>query len=69
MSAGERIGYLANLGRCKAQQTIHLGNFDPADWRGVYELYLAAFGDKRLAETARLRAMERLIEQRCNRTR
>ena len=69
MGSGRKAGYLANLERCKAQQTIHLGNFSPTDWQGVYQLYLFAFGDRKLAEKARVQAMELLVEQRCNRAR
>ena len=69
MKPGQKIGYLANLEKVKAQQTIHLGNYSPTDWQGVYGLYMLAYGDTVLAQAARVRAMEMLVEQRCSRAR
>jgi hypothetical protein len=62
LSGEQRIGLLANLERMKAQQTIHLGNFDPTNWQGIYELYLRAYGNQ-LAEDARMKAMELYIDR------
>ena len=67
LTPAERIGYLANLERCKAQQVIHLGKYNPSDYRGVYQLYLLAFGDEDVARRAQVRAAELLVEQRCRR--
>jgi hypothetical protein len=50
----------------KAQQTIHLGLYDPANYRQVYDLYLEAFGDACLAQEARSRAMELYVERQTN---
>ena len=61
----ERIGYLANLERCKAQQTIHLGNYNPMDYKGLYDLYMFAFGDESLARRAQTQALERFVEHKC----
>ncbi|MEI7673281.1 MAG: hypothetical protein WCK00_14315 [Deltaproteobacteria bacterium] len=44
--------------RCKAQQTIHAGNYDSADWKGIYSLYLLAWGDEQLARKAQGQAAE-----------
>ena len=66
MSKGEKLGYLANLERCKAQQTIHLQNYSPTDYRGVYELYLTAYGDENLARKAQAHAAEAFMDQQCN---
>ena len=65
LSPIEKQGYLANLERCKAQQTIHLGNFNPVDWNGVYDLYMYAFGDEALAQKAKSQALELHVEQSC----
>jgi len=59
-------GLLANLNAMKAQQTIHLGLYDPANYRQVYDLYLEAFGDACLAQEARSRAMELYVERQTN---
>lgn len=58
MTPLERIGYLANLERCKAQDRIHTGNYDPADYQGVYALWLEAHGREDLARKAQSRAAE-----------
>jgi len=47
---------MANLERCKAQQTIHLGNYEPTDYEGVHELYLRAYGNRELAARAKSQA-------------
>lgn len=65
----EKIGYLANLERCKAQQRIHLGQYNPTDWKGVYDLWLYAFGDEELARKARTQALELYVDQQCGRAR
>jgi hypothetical protein len=69
MTPGEKLGWLANLERCKAQKTIHEGNFEPTDYRGVYSLYLLAHDDVRLAEKAQARALEAYVDQECDRAR
>lgn len=69
MSKEERIGYLANLDRCKAQQTLHNRNFEPTDMPQVYDLYLLATGDEDIARRAQAKSAELLVEQRCAKTR
>lgn len=60
----EKIGYRANLERVKAQQRIHLGLYDEANYEGVYKLYLLAYGDERLAQRAKARALDAYVDQR-----
>lgn len=64
MTEAEKIGLLANLNRVKAQDVIHLGLFDSTDWRGVYELYLNAYGDEHLARKAQTKAAEQFVDRR-----
>lgn len=67
MTAVEKLGYLANLERCKAQQRIHTGNYDPCDYRGAYDLWMTAYGQERLARKAQSIAAEAYMERQCNR--
>lgn len=69
MTSAEKLGYLANLNRVRAQDTIHRHDFDAADYRAVYSLYLTAYGNKRVADEARRRALELYVDQCCNRNR
>jgi len=66
MTPVEKLGYSANLERCKAQDTIHRGNFDPTNHRAVYDLYLAAYDDEDLARKAQSLAAEAYMDRRCN---
>jgi len=54
---------LANLNRMKAQQKIHLGQYEPTDYQHVYALYLAAFDDEALASKARANALEQYVDR------
>lgn len=63
MSEPQKLGLLANLGRVKAQDTIHNGRFDHGDYQGVYELYLQAYGDEKLARRAQSQAAEIYVER------
>jgi hypothetical protein len=69
MTAAEKLGYLANLNRVKAQQTIHLGKFDPFNHQAVYALWMAAFGNERLARKAQAMAAEANVNRACNQAR
>jgi hypothetical protein len=69
MSPLEKIGYLANLERCKAQQVIHLGNYDPANHEAVYALWMAAWGKEKLARRAQGIAAENYVNRECGRAR
>ena len=50
----------------RAQQRIHLGLFDPADYEGVFGLYLTAYGDVELAHKAKSQAAEIYAERATN---
>jgi len=56
-----QLGLLANLRRVQAQDRIRRGEFDPLDYEGIHELYLAAYGDDELARAAKLGAMKRVV--------
>lgn len=62
LSAEQKVGMIANLDRCKAQQRLNIGNFDGADWETVYRLVLMATGDRAQAEKAKGDAMERYVD-------
>jgi hypothetical protein len=57
------MGLLANLERVKAQDMIHRGQFDPADYEGVRALYLDAYGDEELADRAQTEAVRSLVKR------
>lgn len=69
MSEADKVGYLANLERCKAQDRIHLGLIDWEDYQGVYDLFLAAFGDESKARRARAIAMDHYVDAKIARNR
>lgn len=65
MTTAEKLGYSANLNRVKAQQTIHLGKFDPHNHQAVYSLWLAAYGDEKQARKAQAMAAEAYAAKVC----
>lgn len=50
----------------KAQDAIRLGHYDPADYNGVFQLYMQAYGDVELAQKAKRRALEEYVDRKCN---
>lgn len=58
-----KIGFLANLNAMHAQQRIQTGNFDPANYEGVFAMYWTAYGDLELAHRAKSRAAEIYAER------
>lgn len=56
------VGLWANLRRVQAQGRIDRGDYCQTDPQGVFELYLAAYGQRELASKAGVRAAELLIE-------
>lgn len=62
MTEAEKIGLLANLERCQAQERIHLGLIDWTDYQGVYDLFLMAYGDEAKARRAQSIALERHVD-------
>lgn len=69
LDGNQKLGLKANLARVKAQHRIHCGNYDAEDYRGVYELFLTAYGDEQVARKARLRALENYVDGQIARTR
>lgn len=67
LKESQRLGMLANLPRVQAQARLNRGDFEPSDWKTVYNLVLLATGDVEQALRARGDAMECLIELRCGR--
>lgn len=62
LSETQKIGLAANLDRVKAQSRLHHGQYNPADYEGVYNLTLLATGDEAKARRARADAMERYVD-------
>lgn len=62
MSAEEKLGYAANLPRVQAQDTLHAGRCDWRDYRQIYALHMAAYGDRQLAAKARAKALELFVD-------
>lgn len=58
LTSDQRIGLKANLSRVKCQDRLHRGDYDVADWQGVYDLVLAAGGTELDAAKARASAIE-----------
>jgi len=52
LDTGELVGLLANIGKLRAQERIRRGEFDRADYEGVYDLYLSAYEDEEIAQQA-----------------
>lgn len=63
----QKLALSANLARVKAQDRMHRGDYDPGDYKGVYNLVLLATGDETQAVQARANAME-VYEARATRT-
>jgi hypothetical protein len=63
MTDSQKLGLLANLNRMKAQQKIHMEQFEPSDYRQVHALYLQAFDDEELANKARANAMDLYVDR------
>ncbi len=67
MSGSLQLGLKANLPRVQAQRRIFLGNFKATDFDAVYELFLTAHGDRKIAEDAQLESMQLYVDEQCNR--
>jgi len=52
---------LCNLSRVQAQDRIFRDQYDPLDFKGVYQLHLEAYGDEDLAQKAQTEAAKRLV--------
>jgi hypothetical protein len=65
LTPAQQAGLYANLPRVKAQQRIFDGRWEGLDYQGVYDLYLRAFEDTRLADSARTKFLEQYVQQQC----
>jgi hypothetical protein len=63
LSTPQRIALVANMNRIKAQDTLHNGRYNPADYKAVHQLVLAATGDETQARKARADAVEFAAER------
>lgn len=62
-----KAGFYFNLNRVRSQQILLDGNYDATNYREVYRLTLAAYGNERMAREARMRAMEAMVDAKCKR--
>jgi len=51
------------MGRLKAQAMIERGDYDYQDYEGVYDLFMAAYGDDIRARKAKLSAMTKVMRE------
>ena len=49
----------------RAKKRIDAGQYEPTDYQAVYQLWLAAYGDEKIAENARAQAMQLLVDKHC----
>lgn len=63
LSVFRRHGLLANMGRLKAQAIIERGDYDWREYEGVYDLFMAAYGDETRARKAKLGAMTKVMRE------
>lgn len=61
----QQIGLYANLRRVQAQRQIQAGQLEGLDHTAIFNLYLTAYGDERLANDARRVFLEKYVEQSC----
>lgn len=57
---------LANLGRVKAKQQIERRDFAGYDHAGIYDLYMVAFEDERIAQQAQTAWLTAYVKDQCN---
>lgn len=63
LTAEQKFGLMQNLPSVQAQDTIHQGNYDHCDYKGVYNLFSLAFKNEKLAEEMRNKALEAYVEK------
>ena len=61
LGSEQRLGLELNLPRIKAQGRIEAGRYDASNEQEVYQLWLAAYGDKKEAERMRLESMKATV--------
>jgi hypothetical protein len=66
LGVGHKIGLIANLGRLESQDIIRSGDYDSTNYEKVYNLFICAYGDEKLASEAKLKALQKYVKQSCN---
>lgn len=59
----QKMGLMANLPKMMAQDRISRGDYSGTDPKGVYQLFLAAYGDEDLAQKRATEAAKAAIKQ------
>ena len=59
----QQVGMRENLHRMQSQETIQKGDYSATDYNGIYNLFLAAYGDEDLARKMQTKAAELYVEQ------
>ena len=67
LSETEKLGLIANLPRVQAQDRIQRGDYSETDFKGVYQLFLLAYGDEDLAQKKQTEAAKAFLEQQSKR--
>lgn len=52
-----------SLHKLQCQERIHRGDYDPMDHKGIYHLFLHAFGDEELARKQQTNAFKLFVEK------
>ena len=63
MTSAEKLKYLLNLPRLKAEQAIHLGLVDMTDAKAAYAAFLLAYDNPKIAQEAATAANRRLADE------
>lgn len=63
MPRERQLGLWANQPRLRARKRIDEHQYDELDYQGVYDLFLQAFGDEKVARDARLESMKLVVRQ------
>lgn len=66
LTASQRVGLYTNLSRLESQDIIRSGDYDPANYEYVYNLYICAYGDEQRAQDAKFKALQRYVKQSCD---
>lgn len=67
LDESQRLGLARSLPKMQCQETIHRGDYSSDDHKGIYELFLTAFGDEELARKMQTQAFKLYVEK-CTRT-
>jgi hypothetical protein len=66
LTPGQRAALYANIPRVMAQRQILERRFEGMGHEAIYNLWMVAYGDERLATDMRTKFLESLVEQTCN---